>query len=218
MHVNDITQAAGYNDTLRMLRRRLQKLETNSEHLGGVSNRRFASARGQIIDIRSAVMALETDIDRLECREERLIRAASESIEIAREALELVHDAHATRSLLGISPPRRQFAFEHNGPKNGSNGLDEIGALNGSNIATINSCGNEADAEDVNGSENGSNVADGSGDGDASGSACKDGGDGRIVLMEVRRTRKRPYSRFLDLMALEADQESDLEQLGKAEE
>jgi len=222
--------------------------------------------RTSLVEIQGAAMAFELEIARLEDRQDECLLNARQSIGLAREALELVHHAHATRSQLGISPVRRRLTLENNGSEDGSNGPDGNGSSNGSTRADSNGYPNGSSVEDGNGYPNGSNVEDrttypngsdvadenesrdgrsvsdvngcgsgsnmeddngggnktanggdnGSEDGSANGG--DNGGDDGIILMEVRRSQKRPYSRFLDLMALEADEDSDLELLEEAGE
>jgi len=68
MHVDDVTRAAGYHDSLRMLRRRLELLEDTVGNTRRSSNRRFAAVRTTIVEIRVFVMALETEAGRLSDR------------------------------------------------------------------------------------------------------------------------------------------------------
>jgi len=50
MHVDDVTRAAGYHDSLRMLRRRLELLEDTVGNTRRSSNRRFAAVRTTIVE------------------------------------------------------------------------------------------------------------------------------------------------------------------------
>jgi len=92
-----------------------------------------------------------------------------------------------------------------NGFQNGPTATDGDDSRNGAIVADRNGCRNGADAVGKDGDEDGSSASD------------NNGGENGLMLVEFRRFRNRLYSRFRDVMALEADEDSDLELIQEAE-